>query len=494
MAIGTLSLVIASAKKAPRYGSGRLSGKLYVDGHDTAVFRKAEIGFKPATPRQGRALLRLLDASREVYNASLQERRDAYEHTSQTRIALFDQFKQVTDLRGSRDDVLAWGIQPVRWAMRRVDDAFGAFFARVKDGATPGYPRFKGPGRWNTVGFDEPKGWKLNLDGTKKRATPHLYVQGLGDIPLSKAAARQFKRYIARGGEATTLTLTRANREGTAWRACVGFDKVAVTKTEPELGPDSMLGIDRGVAVLVAGAAAADFAGDPGQLLHHTDDLKQRLEVLRRKVERLQAERARYEQYGNRWRRLSKQIAKAHHKASNLVENWARHTAKQIVAENAVVVLEDLNFKNMTKSAKGTVQDPGKNVAAKAGLNRSLLEGAHGKQAQWVRVKAEEAGRRIWGVNPAYTSQRCSSCTRIDAVGRVSRDVFYCGHCGHYEHADVNAARNIRALGHAAEQAWVAAGRPLLERPKPRLRRRKVDAASVRQQRLSKTTTGPGRL
>ena len=468
--------VIASAKKAPRYGSGRASGKLYVDGHDTTVFRKAEFGFKPASRRQRRLLLGLLDATCEVYNAALQERRDAYEHPTQTRVALFDQFNQVTDLRGVRDDVLGWGVQPLRWAMRRVDEAFGAFFDRVKSGQTPGYPRWKSRARWDTVGYDEATGWKLNLDGTKKRPGAHLYVQGVGDIPLSKAAARQLRRYVARDGIPTTLTLTRANREGSAWRASVGFKNVGVTKTEPELGPDSMLGIDRGVAVLVAGAAAADFAGDPGQLLHHAEDLEVRLDVLRRRIDTLQAERARYKTYGVRWKRLSKKIASTHRKAANLVENWARHTAKQIVNEHAVIALEDLNLKNMTKSASGTIEEPGKNVAARSGLNRSLLRSAHGKQAQWVRVKAEEAGRRIWGVNPAYTSQRCSSCSRIDTGGRIVRDVFYCGSCGHYEHADVNAARNIRALGYAAEEAWAAAGRPLLERPKPRLRRRKTDA------------------
>ena len=77
---GTISGVIASGRQAKRYGQGRASGLLLVDGHDETVFRKAEIGFKPATRRQRRSLLALLDASREVYNAALQERRDAHRH------------------------------------------------------------------------------------------------------------------------------------------------------------------------------------------------------------------------------------------------------------------------------------------------------------------------------------------------------------------------------------------------------------------------------
>lgn len=162
-----------------------------VDGRDETVFRKAQIAFKPAGARQKRSLLALLDATRDVYNAGLQERRDAYRHSSQTRIALFDQFNQIKDLRGARDDVLVWGISPLRWALRRLDEAFGGFFRRVVAGETPGYPRFKSFTRWDTIGYDETTGWRLHLDaptrpGNKAAARtfrPHLYVQGIGRSP-----------------------------------------------------------------------------------------------------------------------------------------------------------------------------------------------------------------------------------------------------------------------------------------------------------------------
>ena len=470
--------MISSAAKAPRYGTARAGGKLIVDGTDQVVFRKAEIAFKPATRAQRRALRGLLDATREVYNAALQERRDAYRHHSQTRVALFDQFGQVTDLRGVRDDVLAWGIQPLRWALRRLDEAFSGFFARVGAGQTPGYPRFRSVGRWDTVGYDETTGWKLHLDGTKRVPQPHLYVQGVGNLPLSRSAVQQLKRYVARGGVPTTLTLTRANREGSAWRASVGFKNLAVEQAgEPRNDPDSVVGIDRGVDVLVATATADSYADDPGQLLHHTADLEQRLGVVRARIEDLQRERAGRKKYGRGWRALSKKIKRLHGKAVNITENWARHTAKDLITAHAVLVVEDLNLKNMTKSAKGTVEEPGRNVAAKSGLNRSLAEAAPGKLAKWVHVKAESAGRRTWAVNPAHTSQQCSACGVIDAASRVNRETFYCGNCGHYEHADTNAARNIRARGQVAEQAWQRVGRPALPRPKPRLRRRKTDPA-----------------
>jgi putative transposase len=213
-------------------------------------------------------------------------------------------------------------------------------------------------------------------------------------------------------------------------------------------------------------------------LLHPTDDLGKRLDGIRTQIDALRRQRAGTKTYGRAWCGLSRKTRRLHGKAAHVVENWARHTAKDLVAAHAVLVVEDLKLKNMTRSAKGTVEKPGTNVAAKSGLNRSLAEAAPGKLATSVHVRAEKAGRRTWAVNPAHTSQRCSGCGVVDAGARLSRETFYCGACGHYEHADINAARNIRAPGLAAEQAWLQAGRPPLPRSKPRLRRRKTDNAS----------------
>jgi putative transposase len=178
---------------------------------------------------------------------------------------------------------------------------------------------------------------------------------------------------------------------------------------------------------------------------------------------------------------LSRRIRRLHRRQSNIEENWARHTAKDLVDHHQVLVLEDLNLARMTRSAKGTIENPGTNVAAKTGLNRALAQAAPGRLARWITVKAESAGlgHRVWLVNPAHTSQQCSACGVIDAASRINRQTYYCGDCGWYEHADVNAARNIRTRGLAAEHAWEAAGKPPLTRPKPRLRRRRTDCAAI---------------
>jgi len=228
------------------------------------------------------------------------------------------------------------------------------------------------------------------------------------------------------------------------------------------------------VAVLAAAASSDSYAGDTGQLLHHSVAVEAGLAKIRAQIEELQRKRSAKKKYSRNWRRLSKKVALLHRKAANITENWARHIAGDLVRNNEVLVWEDLNLAGMTKSAKGTIEEPGKNVAAKSGLNRSLAEASPGKITKWAGVKAESAGRRTWLVNPAYTSQQCSSCKVIETGNRISRDVFYCSACGHYEHADINAARNIRARGLAAETAWRAEGSPPLVRPKPRLRRRKA--------------------
>ena len=101
----------------------------------------------------------------------------------------------------------------------------------------------------------------------------------------------------------------------------------------------------------------------------------------------------------------------------------------------------------MTASAAGTVEEPGRNVWAKSGLNRSMLDVAPFQIRQMLTYKASWYGSRVIAVNPAYTSQKCSVCGHVHKDNRISQSVFICKSCGHVDNADVNAARNILAGG-----------------------------------------------
>ena len=449
---GTIGVVISSREKARRYGPGWL----LVDGTDETVVRKAEFSLRPSK-RQVGLLERLLGACCEVYNAGLQERRDAWKMAG-TSIALFDQFNQIAALRGVRDDVLAWGIQPLRGTLRRLDEAYAGFYRRCAAGQTPGHPRFKSRRRFDTVCWDEPSSWAVNLEQGVLR------IQGVGNLALSKSARRQLSRLAGRGGVAVTLTITRG-RSGNSWRACVGFKNVAAVKTAPSDGTDALVGADRGVTVTVA---LSD-----GQLF----TMPAFLGPARDEIAELQRQRAVKKKGSVAWKALNRQVARAYRQARNRSDNWARETARQLVARYGVVVLEDLKLTNMMASASGTVEAPGTNVAAKQALNRKLAEAALGRLRHWVCVKAEEAGRRIWVVPAKNTSRRCAACGHTAATNRDGVR-FACQNpeCGHTNHADINAAENIATLGHNCETAWDQAGRPAMTRPKPRLRRRNADS------------------
>lgn len=440
--------MISSREQAPKHGGGWL----LVDGTDMRLHRKAEFAFNPGR-RQEQSLLGLLRACCEVYNAGLEERSRAWKQ-SRTSVRLFDQFNQIRHLRGVRDDVLGWGIQPLRATLRRLDGAYASFYRRCKNGRTPGHPRFKSHKRFDTACWDEPIGW--NVDTTAGT----IYLQGVGTTKLPKGALRQLRRFEARGGARTTLTVTRRKSgNGWIWRACVGFKNVAAAKTSPTAGPSSLVGLDRGVAVTVATS--------DGVLLTMPDFLT----TAHDEISDLLRQRAGKKVGSRSWRELNRKVAKAYRRAKHQSDNWARETARKLVAEHGVLVLEDLKLQNMTKSARGTMEAPGSNVAAKQALNRSLQDAALGRLQHWVCVKAEEAGRVTWAVPAHNTSRTCASCGHCDPTNRATRDRFVCQSCGHTAHADINAAENIAARGQQANTTWLHSGASPLERREPRLRR-----------------------
>lgn len=227
-----------------------------------------------------------------------------------------------------------------------------------------------------------------------------------------------------------------------------------------------LTGVDRGVKVTAATSNGELLTMPPVWV------------AARDEIAELQRVRATKTKYSRAWRTLNRRIARLYGKASKVADNWARQTAREIVDGNDVVVLEDLKLANMTRSAKGTVDEPGTNVAAKAALNRKMSEAALGRLRHRICTRAEEAGCRIWVVPAANTSRTCAACGHINEKNRDGIR-FACVECGHTDHADTNAAVNIAARGQSAEAAWRAAGSPNLVRPKPRLQRRNELAAPL---------------
>jgi putative transposase len=140
----------------------------------------------------------------------------------------------------------------------------------------------------------------------------------------------------------------------------------------------------------------------------------------------------------------------------NRRKDLAHKTARRLADTYGVIVVENLSVDKMRRSAKGTLAEPGKNVAQKRGLNRSISEQGWSQLIGFLEYKVEETGAQVIKIHPAYTSQMCSECGMIDARSRKG-ERFCCVACGHTADADVNAARNIlaRGLGHSLRTSTV---------------------------------------
>ena len=160
---------------------------------------------------------------------------------------------------------------------------------------------------------------------------------------------------------------------------------------------------------------------------------------------RLQRKLARQVKGSNRRKVTKLDLAKLSAKETDRRKDWIEKTTTDLVRSYDLIALENLKIKNMTKSTKGTIQSPGKNVAQKAGLNRSILEQSWGMFRQRLTDKASSATTpvEVIVVNPAYTSQRCSMCGHTNKRNRKSQAIFCCKVCRYTNNADVNAAKNI---------------------------------------------------
>jgi putative transposase len=370
------------------------------------------------TCAQERALVTMLRVTRELYNALLMQRRDAW---TTRRIALSsrDQYAQLTELRETEPRFATVYRECEDAVLHRLDLAFAAFFRRLKRGETPGYPRFKPAARWNQLEF--PHG---------DRALKFDIAQGRVRIPGAGAVRLRKGRTVPEFGR--TFLVTKNGR----WYAV--FEAHRPASPLPTSG--CSVGIDRGIRVL---AALSD-----GSLIENVRPGSRRRAVVARHQRALDAV-TRKDAAGrvlNRHDRArmatARRLARAKEREANARREWLHHVSREIVLRFDRIALEALNLRGMTRSAKGTIEKPGTNVAQKAGLNRSLLDAGFGMLATLIREKAEYAARTVIEVDARYSSQTCAACGRV-CKGSRGGPCFACVRCGHSADADVNAAQVI---------------------------------------------------
>ena len=231
--------------------------------------------------------------------------------------------------------------------------------------------------------------------------------------------------------------------------------QVEIETAEPNHTSTTIVGLDAGVAKL---ATLSD-----GTVFEPVNSFQKN----QKKLARLQRQLSRKVKFSNNWQKQKRKIQRLHSCIANIRRDYLHKVTTAVSKNHAMIVIEDLKVSNMSKSAAGTVSQPGRNVRAKSGLNRSILDQGWYEMRRQLAYKQLWRGGQVLAVPPAYTSQRCACCGHTAKENRLSQSKFRCQACGYTANADVNGARNILAAGHAvlACGEMVQSGRPLKQEP-----------------------------
>lgn len=247
-------------------------------------------------------------------------------------------------------------------------------------------------------------------------------------VKLPKIGWVKFRNKRAIEGEFRSVTVSR---DSDRWFASILTRRAVPIPVHPS---NTSIGLDVGV---VHFATTSDG-------IHH--ELPASIHKLEAKLKRAQQRLSRKQKFGKNWRKQVARVQRVHSAIANVRDNFQHLLSKKLTDEHCLIAIEDMETKKMSRSAAGTVDKPGKNVASKRGLNRSISRQGWGMFATKLSYKAERVGATVLRVPPAYTSQKCSKCGHVSRDNRPSQGNFLCISCGHQENADVNAARNILSI------------------------------------------------
>ncbi|MFA5048219.1 MAG: transposase [Patescibacteria group bacterium] len=367
------------------------------------------------TKSQEIVLRETLERLRELYNAALQERRDAYQKQS-ISITAYRQMKEIVAVREIRPEYGQIHTHLLQDAITRLDRAFQAFFRRCKSGEKPGYPRFRGRGRYRTFTFkDASHNNGVRLSDSKKR----IKVSGIGNIKI--------KLHRPIDGKVKQVSITLGG-DG-HWYAifsCVDISATPLPKTGRSVG------IDVGISTF---AALSD-----GTLIANPRPYESAQKALA-KAQRVVSRRK--NKKSNRRRKAIVLLAKQHDRVRRVRLDFHHKTALNIVRQFDSISVENLNVKGL----------------AKGRLAKQVHDAAWAQFTQILESKAASAAREFFRVNPRGTSQECSSCGAI-VKKSLSVRIHVCPECGLVEDRDINASKNIKRRGHRLRALTQAEVRP----------------------------------
>lgn len=374
--------------------------------------RGVEYRLFPGSCEKARKLAGIAGACRFVWNMILDQLNEEYERTKDTdeenaSVTFISLFKRFTELRHSVTWLSEYHAATVRYILKYQADAWKAFFKGQRK-----HPKFKSK-YGSTPSFTIPE--NIRISNNK------LYIPKVGWMQIRRKGGNPYP-----DGKPIRATVKKIGRQ---WRVSILYEIDSPERTEN----DVMVGVDLNTQNI----ACTDSTGEQEMFPIPQLTLKEiRIKRYQRKLKR--------QQKGSQRRRVTiRKIAKWKRKQQNTRKNTAHQHSRELADKAETIVREDLKIKNMTKSAKGTVEKPGKNVKAKSGLNRVI------QNAGWSRFNryCDYKFKSVIEVDARYTSQKCSICGYVDSKNRKSQSKFNCMSCGHTDHADLNASANILASG-----------------------------------------------
>jgi putative transposase len=354
------------------------------------------------TKKQETLLEKTLEECRFLYNHFLNERKTAYEATKKTP-SLYDQIKTLSALKKKRPDLKNVYSQVMQNVATRVDLAFQAFFRRCKSGEKSGYPRFKGKGRYHSFTYPQ------NNNSFKFIEDNRIRLSKIGNVKIKKH----------RDIEGTPKTCTVSKTQTGKWFvciSCVDVPSMSLPTNKLEVGIDMGL---KSFAVL----------SDENKV-DNPRFFKQEEKALVKAQRKLSEQK----KGSKEQRKARKVVSKVHERIKNRRSDFLHKEANKLISKYGIICVEDLSINDMMVSGK------------KKKLSKSIADASWGIFLSLLSYKAENAGRILVKVNPAYTTQDCSECGTRKAL-RLDERVYSCDVCGLNIDRDLNASRNILSVG-----------------------------------------------